>query len=137
MIIRPVTLADEQLLYNWKLDPTTRQNYINPEPPTPEYHHSWLADTIQFSAGFYIAEVDGVPVGQCRINLAPSGRGCELSYSIAPGHRAQGHATKMVSWVVLECLARNLRPIECRIKRHNMCSVKVALRAGVHTIHII
>ena len=71
MKIRIATFADENLLLEWRNEPLTRANSSFTGEITPESHSAWMKRIILDSeTNLYIAEVDGVPVGQGRIERA-------------------------------------------------------------------
>jgi RimJ/RimL family protein N-acetyltransferase len=143
MILRPATFADEKLLLNWRNDQTVRAVSTNTLEVSEESHKAWLLNIMRDNeTQLYIAEVDGIPIGQGRIErawkaISKKMDSCLIGYSIASEYRRQGHGVQLVTKLVN--LAKNTHgysTVSCRIKRTNMCSVAVAIKAGVHTIEL-
>ena len=141
MKLRPATFADESLLLEWRNEPLTRANSSYPEEVTPDGHHAWLQRImLDHETYLYIAEIEGVPVGQGRIERAWKAYSkkmdsAAIGYSIDVSERGKGYGKQLVEKLVN--LAKNTHGfgmVMCRIKRGNMCSVKVAIQAGVNTI---
>ena len=141
MKLRPATFADESLLLEWRNDPQARANSSYIREVTPEGHHAWLQRIMLDSeTHLYIAEIEGVPIGQGRIERAWKAYSkkmdsAAIGYSIDVNERGKGYGKQLVEKLVN--LARNTHGfglVMCRIKRGNMCSVKVAIQAGVNTI---
>jgi RimJ/RimL family protein N-acetyltransferase len=90
MNLRPATVADEKLLLDWRNDPTVVEMLHDPRPITPQEHGKWLRRILLMDhceMRLFVAEVDGVPVGQGRIErswktLSPKTDTCHLGYSL-------------------------------------------------------
>lgn len=140
MILRPATFADEQLLLDWRNDPTVLAVSSVSIPVTPESHHYWLAKALHDnSVWVYIAEVDGVPVGQGRIErawkaISPKMDSVVIGYSIAQQERRKGYGKQLAELLVRQAKGMGYQTVSCRIKRGNLCSVSVAMQAGVNAI---
>lgn len=143
MKLRPATFADEQILLEWRNEPQARANSSFTGEILPEMHKAWLTRIIlENETHLYIAEVDGIPIGQGRIERAWKAYSKKMDsaligYSIDVNHRGKGYGKQLAGKLVN--LAKNTHGyglVMCRIKRGNMCSVKVAIDAGVNTIEL-
>lgn len=141
MKLRPATFADESLLLEWRNEPQSRANSSYAGEVTPEGHHAWLRRVmLDNDTHLYIAEIEGIPVGQGRIERAWKAYhrkmdSAAIGYSIDVNERGKGYGKQLAEKLVN--LAKNTHGFGmtmCRIKRGNMCSVKVAIGAGVNTI---
>jgi len=95
--IRPVTLDDARVLFNWRNDPLTRKNSRTQDEVPWENHVAWLGKRVRGevpSCKLYIAEDAGVPVGTVRAD--EEGGVVEISYTVAPDHRGKGVGKRMV-----------------------------------------
>jgi RimJ/RimL family protein N-acetyltransferase len=120
MLMRPATIDDAALLLAWRNDPTTRAMSKTIDLIEWDEHCRWLSSRLaRAELYFYIAEVDGVPVGTVRID------GWDLSYVVAPEHRGCGVAKRMLQWMCSE-----FGPLRAQIKPGNIASIKAAERAG-------
>lgn len=83
-------MADAALLLEWANDPETRTASFHPAPIGQATHEAWLAGRIVDSAGrLWIGLVDGVPVGQVRVDREPGGSGV-VGIAVAPERRGEG-----------------------------------------------
>lgn len=142
MILRPATFADEKLLLEWRNDPTVRAASGHTGFVTPEQHHAHLAKVFADPEYWlFIGEVDGVPVGKGHIEraykaISPRMDTGMVGYSIVSEHRRKGYGVQIATLLVNEVKAKGFMQAGARIRRDNMCSIKVATRAGVHTIEL-
>ena len=99
-------MKDAKLLYEWKNDKETIENSITKRGVTMEEHLNWLQGVIHNSnRQLYILDVDGVSVGQLRLDLevmpATEVNGtkdatkkteitAEISYGLGAEHRGKG-----------------------------------------------
>jgi RimJ/RimL family protein N-acetyltransferase len=91
--LRPAALSDMQRLLEWRNDPTTRSNSLDPDPVLPDTHRRWLERTLADpTARLWIAEVEGAPVGQVRVNLAEGVARISISVSLETRGRGVGSA---------------------------------------------
>lgn len=126
MQIRPANFDDAQRLFEWRNDALTRAMSKTTDPVTWDGHVGWLSRRLAGeNHGLFIAEVDGAPVGTCRID------GEHISYTIAPEHRGNDYAYKM-----LVLVAKEFGVLKAEIKAENAASISAAKRAG-HEIEII
>ena len=141
MKLRPATFADESLLLEWRNEPQSRANSSYTGEVTLEGHRAWLQRVmLDNDTHLYIAEIGGIPVGQGRIERAWKAYSrkmdsAAIGYSIDVNERGKGYGKQLAEKLVN--LAKNTHGFGmtmCRIKRGNMCSVKVAIGAGVNTI---
>lgn len=124
--LRPVSLDDAEMLLEWRNDPETRGASHNQDPVDREEHIAWLTRQLANpDMRMLIAEHDGRAVGTVR---AEADRGAwQLSWTVAPPARGQGHAKAMVA-----ALANSIKePVRAEIKTGNMASIKVAEYAGM------
>jgi len=124
--LRPVEMADADLLLLWRNDPDTRQASHNTDEVTLASHLVWLESSLSdlSKRRLWIAAVDGVAVGTCRADRMAGV--WELSWTVAPEARGKGVAHRMLSKMVLYFE----EPLVAQVKIGNMASIKVAERAG-------
>lgn len=140
MNLRQATFDDEKLLLEWRNDPTVLAVSSVSDRVSAEQHHQWIARALHDEFVYlYVAEVDGVPIGQGRIERAWKAISFKMDtaiigYSIASEHRKKGYGKQLAYALVKQARAKGFYMVGCRIKRTNMCSVAVAVKAGVNTI---
>lgn len=126
MRFREVTIADAQLLYDWRNDPDTRAMSRDTSEIAYDDHVAWLERRLsRGDHGLFIAEQDGVPVGTIRLDHD------EISYTVAPSHRRKGIGETMLI-VARETFGQKV----AEVKRDNVASIKLAERAG-HLVRFI
>ena len=139
--LRLATRADSDLLLTWRNDPEVIAMRSNLRPDTQEEHDRWFNFVLSTSdTEVYIAELDGVPIGQGRTQrcfkaLAPKMDTCLLSYSIDKDYRGQGYGKQLVALLAALAKQRYLT-VSCRIKRTNIRSAVAAMRGGVDAIEL-
>jgi RimJ/RimL family protein N-acetyltransferase len=125
MKLRPATIDDARILFDWRNDELTRAMSVNSDPVEWEGHVKWLTARLQRDEpGLFIAE-DSEPVGTIRID------GEEISYTVAPSHRGRGVAKAMLS-VAQDLFGQKV----ARIKAENVASIRAAAGAG-HIVEIL
>jgi RimJ/RimL family protein N-acetyltransferase len=94
--LRPVRPDDRDRLLAWRNEPSTRRWFLNPGRVRRADHARWFASRLTDGAcRMYVAERDGVAVGQVRIERTR--RGAEVSFSVAPPARGQGIGPLMLA----------------------------------------
>ncbi len=143
MIIRPATFADEKLLLYWRNDPTVLAVLPDSTPLSEERHKRWLVMMLtgHDDSLLYIAEIDGVPIGQGRIERAWKAisrkmDSCLIGYSIGEEYRGKGHGHRLAEMLVFQAREVGYSTAACRIKRTNTLSIEVARKAGVDVIEL-
>jgi RimJ/RimL family protein N-acetyltransferase len=123
--LRPVTMADAQMLLDWRNDPLTRQNSRTSTLVSRTEHETWLARTLA-SADYIvrIAEASGEPVGVIRADRTAAG--WELSWTVAPQARERGHGGRMLKRFAAGLDGR----LTAVIGRNNSASARIAAKAG-------
>ncbi len=125
MDVRPATLQDSAILFEWRNDRQTRLSSHNTAPISFETHNVWLASSLQSDTRkLWIAEEEG-PLGTIRADSTTEG--CTLSWAVAPEARGRGIAKQMVA-LVAEQLDGTLF---AEVKVGNIASVRVAESVGM------
>jgi RimJ/RimL family protein N-acetyltransferase len=126
VILRAATLDDAKVLLEWRNDPLTRAMFKTSDVVEWDEHVRWLSARLSRSEPhLYVAEVDGVPAGTIRID------GDALSYTVAPGQRGRGVATRMLQWARSE-----FGVLRAEIKPDNLASIRAAERTG-HRVELL
>jgi UDP-2,4-diacetamido-2,4,6-trideoxy-beta-L-altropyranose hydrolase len=126
--LRRATPEDEDLLLRWANDAEVRAMARQRDAITPAAHRAWFGRKLgDAQCRIWIAEADGAPVGQVRLDR--SGASAEVDISVAPGRRGQGvglfmlTASALADWPGLERL-------EATVRRENRGSLALFRRAG-------
>jgi RimJ/RimL family protein N-acetyltransferase len=123
---RIATIADADLLFQWRNDPETREQIHNTDVLKYDDHVAWLkASLLNPQREIRIAELSGVPVGTIRLDKA--GNACELSWTVAPQARGSG-----IGKAILKTTLDNLNmPARAEIKSGNEASKRMVEYAGM------
>lgn len=92
LALRVAGSDDRDLLLAWANDAETRAASFHPGHIDRATHAAWFAERLAKSDGrIWIGVVDGVPIGQIRVDRDADGRG-EVSISVAEEARGRGLA---------------------------------------------
>jgi RimJ/RimL family protein N-acetyltransferase len=105
--LRPALAQDADLLLCWRNDPETVRYSRSGRAVAPQEHANWITASLEDpSARIWIAEVNGEPVGEVRLNL--SEMGWEVDLSVDPSQRGQGFGAAILRSV--QAQAEHLAP---------------------------
>ena len=126
LTLRPATLADWQLLLQWRNDPQTRRWSRQSAVIDEVQHRAWLSDVIgDGRRRLLVAEVGGHPAGTVRLDSV--GGGTEVSWTVAPELRGRGLGRRLVV-LALEQVSGY---VFASMHKDNLASVKIAQAAGM------
>jgi RimJ/RimL family protein N-acetyltransferase len=124
LTVRPATVDDAALLFDWRNDPVTRLMSRNSAPVAWEDHIPWLSQRVaRGNPGLFIAENDGVAVATYRID------GSEISYTVAPEFRGRGVLAEL-----LKIAVQRHGKLTAVISPRNEASIRAAVRAGLRVV---
>jgi len=131
LYLRPATLEDAKILFEWRNDPQVRAASHNQGEISFEDHLAWLEGSLANpNRKLYIAEEDGVSVGTVRSDWAENAY--TLSWTVSPENRGKGVGKHMVLLLV-----RQIRePIRAEVKVGNIASIKISREVGMQLDHI-
>lgn len=122
--LRPVTLADSDLLWRWRNEPETRRWFGDSRAVPLHKHEVWFATRFVDPAPWWVALVDGVPAGVVRFD---GGDGhYEVSVLVIPEYRKQGIGKAMLE----KACAGTRSVIHATILPGNDASEKLFHRCG-------
>ena len=129
--LREATLADAELLRNWRNEPDVRQSSFHQEAVEADAHRAWLERKLAAhdEVRIWILMSEGVPAGQVRYDR--SGNTAEVSVSIDGRYRGQGLGVAILRMSVQRaCSELGLHEIRAVAKLTNTASRAAFLRAG-------
>jgi RimJ/RimL family protein N-acetyltransferase len=132
LLLRPATEGDEKLLLEWRNEPETRRQSLQQAPVSPEQHAQWFRDRLArpTECRVYIAEVEGAPVGQARVDLTCEGRG-EISVAVATGFRGRGLGRRLIAEATERAAAElGAHTVTAVVKSENIASLRAFEAAG-------
>lgn len=129
---RLADIKDMDLIYEWANDKLVRANSFRTEPILYEDHVKWYESLMddKLSNVQLILNMDGIPVGQCRLKII--GGMAEIGYSVSNSYRGRGIALKMISdlsnWVSTN--RNDITTLIAKVKTDNLASIAVFERCG-------
>ncbi len=130
--LRPATENDEGLLLEWRNEPETRRQSLQQAPVSPEQHRRWFRDRLArpSECRIYIAEIEGSPAGQARIDVTGKGRG-EISVAVAAGFRGSGLGPTLIAKATERAAADlGAGSVTAVVKKENIASLRAFRAAG-------
>jgi RimJ/RimL family protein N-acetyltransferase len=126
MILREVTIADWEILLEWRNDPTTRENSFTQEKISILSHKTWLTNSLlNPDRKIYILEYNSTPIGTIRSDKT-SENTYVLSWNVSPNQRGKGYGAK-----ILELFLKNKTgEFIAEIKPENIASIKMVEKNG-------
>lgn len=117
-------MTDAELLFQWKNDKTTIENSISRRGVTMEEHIKWLENVIDNPMRqLFILEVDGVSVGQLRLDF--DGCNAEISYGLGVEHRGRGLGRVLLENAELLAEVFGVSVLTAEVLPHNIASQKL------------
>jgi UDP-2,4-diacetamido-2,4,6-trideoxy-beta-L-altropyranose hydrolase len=127
--LRSATLLDAGLLFEWRNEPAAVSMSLNARPITWNEHVAWLDVRLESDDHqFFIAEADGLPVGQLRLDYR--GDQALVSYSLDSLVRGRNWSAWLVAEALLHARRIPVNGFEALVKNENAISRKVFTRLG-------
>lgn len=125
LTLRPVSLSDCELLFNWKNDPAVRKSALNTAIVLKEEHESWFSAAIKNpDVQIFILESEGIPLGQIRLNR--EGIVGRIDYCIAEEYRGKGLGKKIILLIEEDVKKTGfVSVLKAEVKKDNLFSQKV------------
>lgn len=135
MRLRPATLDDAGLLWQWANDPVARANSFHAEAIGWEEHLTWYT-TRRAAAGtrLWLLECRHMPLGQIRYDrIAPDT--AQISYLVAPGCRGKGIGTQLLARSsAVACRELGVHRLQGITFAANAASARAFLKAGYRQV---
>ena len=129
--LRPATLDDAKILFEWRNDPQVRAASHNQAEISFDDHVIWLENSlVNPNRKIYIAEEDGISIGTVRSDWAKGAY--TLSWAVSSEARGKGIGKRMVSLLVKQIT----EPIRANVKVENLASIKIAREVGMRLEYI-
>jgi RimJ/RimL family protein N-acetyltransferase len=128
--LRPARTTDMALLRDWRNDDQVVRFSGTAKRVSAAEHAAWLsAHLADPTTRLWVAEEDGVPVGQARIDR--DGDVGTVSISVAARHRGRGVAVAILRAVIGISSAARLRAL---VRPGNVASLHAFERVGFHPL---
>jgi UDP-2,4-diacetamido-2,4,6-trideoxy-beta-L-altropyranose hydrolase len=131
LALREATLADAELLREWRNDPVVRQNSFTRDMIEADAHRAWLERKLAPESGtrIWILTADGEPAGQVRYDR--NGDRADVSVSIDGRFRGAGFGVSILQMSAPRaCSELGVREIHALVKLGNAASLAIFARAG-------
>ena len=127
LFLRPATIDDVNLLFEWVNEPAVRQNSFNTSLIKFEEHESWYKNALsKDNVKIFILMKSGQPIGQIR--LTAKEQAWDIDYSIDVSYRGNGYGNRLFELVEQEL--RKGTELVGEVKCSNIASRKVFERHG-------
>ena len=140
LTLKLATMADAEILFQWRNDPETKKVSIDTDDVEWEDHLEWLQESLKNpNRQIFIAWADILintalecsiiqPVGIVRVDYTLSDDTHELSWTVSPRARGQGTGKKIVAILASQLVDKDICAV---IKPDNNASIRIAGRAGM------
>jgi UDP-2,4-diacetamido-2,4,6-trideoxy-beta-L-altropyranose hydrolase len=129
--LRPPCEGDSRLIWTWRNDPVSRDNFRNEDPISWQAHEAWfhaaLADPNKI---IFIGQIDNIPIGIIRFDLI-DGPVFDVSINLAPERRGKGVGAQLLA-AACETIEREGRavPLQAVVRLGNIASRRVFQQCG-------
>ena len=133
--VRPATMGDAKLLFEWANDPSVRQFAFNSNPIQWDEHITWFQKKIiDINCHQYICfDQNEDPIGQIRFDIKDVD--AEIDISVSPNYRGMGYGIQILNKGIN--LVRQIHPnltINAFVKINNKSSTRMFLKAGFNIV---
>lgn len=130
LTVRTVAFSDCDCLLSWRNDPDTYRWFKNPTPVHLKDQIHWLqAQLSRVPVTFWMAELEGNPVGSARLSLPNAGVGT-VSVIVAADARRQGVAGFLLAHLERDATFLGYAGLKAEIHSSNFASKTTFERAG-------
>src|ERR1051326_7133410 len=133
LCLRRATLADADLLLQWRNDPSVRATAFQTSPISLATHQLWFQARLDSpNSRIWLLENNGTPVGQVRYDCV--GGKAEIAIAVSPSERGRGFG-RMLLMLSIERACNELKPesLVAVVKTTNDPSIRTFRSAGSAT----
>lgn len=133
IVLRRASMADAELLFEWKNDKTTIENSITKRGVTMDEHLQWLQGVINNpNHQLFILDVDGISVGQLRLDLEVIADvvTAEISYGLGAEYRGKGFGKVLLEQADTLATIFKFDELTAEVLSHNVASRKLFQSLG-------
>lgn len=130
--IRAATAEDAECFWYWANEPGVRTAAFDSNPIPWSTHQEWYRRKLaEENALLFVAEIEGLPVGQVRFDFGEKSCEWEIDVSVAPESRGLGIGTEMlIKAVAAFRTARACATATAWVKKDNTASRKTFEKVG-------
>lgn len=128
--LRPATIEEAKLLFNWVNDSTVRENSLISEGVKWEDHLNWFENKLNTKSKIFIMYFDNIPVGQIRFDFIDGY--WLIDYSIDKNFRKRGFGKKILELSISKFSKGAV--LKALVKSENLGSLKVFQSLGFYEL---
>ena len=119
-ILRPATLDDCVLFFEWVNDEDVRRHSFHTEKIEWQHHKKWFHNKMNSQQSkLFVLSKNNIPIGQCRLDKEQEF--WLIDYSIDKKYRGKSYGNIIVQMLI----EKDYSPIKAIVKKNNIGSVKV------------
>lgn len=131
IILRVATIADAEIVFDWRNAPETREYFFDPQPLNKAEHITWFTQSLTMpSRCLLIAELDKKPAGVLRFDFVK--QRAEIDIYLCPGLKGQGLGTRILlagnEWIKRHFPM--IETLEAKIIANNVASTRAFEKSG-------
>jgi len=131
--LRPATIADISLYYDWVNDSEVRRQSLKTGSINWQEHQTWYKQKLSsHHCIMSILEVNQLPIGQIRWDIANNQ--AFMSYSLDPIVRGRGWASLLIKMGINQVYQHSLTLLSAEVKSGNLASQAALKRAGFQMV---
>jgi len=135
--LRPATVSDCKLLWEWRNDPETRRNSFNTGYIPFNEHEKWFTSALKDQNKRLMMIEEEEIIGVVRFDLSPTEKSAEVNINLNPLKRGKGIGSKAL---VTSCEYAfdnlGLETLIANIKDSNVASIKAFSKIGFSVLEI-
>lgn len=136
--LKLATLKESKLIWQWRNDPSTRNNSLKTKPITWIDHATWYQKILKDqNSKMYVSFFNNIPIGVVRFDIKNAQmRTYNININIAPQSRGKGFGKTLLNKSIIKLRQEDpfLVRISAEVKKENLLSNKLFLSSGFHLI---
>lgn len=121
--LREISSSDAELLYAWRMDPSSRTMFRHTEVVPFDFHLSMIEGYLASDSPdhWFLAEAEGRPVGTLSLyNFTEGGSVCEWGrFVVAPEARSRGYGKRALKLLMSYARANGVSRLKCEVLATN------------------
>ena len=127
--LRRARQNDAALFFDWRNDAGVREQSFSQDPLSWPSHRRWFEAKLgSSSAEVFVGEIQGLPIGQVRLDFTNDE--CVLSYSVDAVVRGRGWGGWLVAQAMTRASTRRCRVLRAEVREANTASRRIFSRLG-------
>jgi len=127
--LREISRSDAELLYEWRMDPSSRTMFRRTEVAPFDFHVSMVEQYLNSESPdrWFLVEADGKPAGTISLyNFTDAGRACEWGrFVIAPELRNLGRGRRALKLLMGYAQKTGIKQLKCDVLATNTVALNL------------